>query len=82
MYFSPVPVPEGVFLSPQVVVPMVGNTRNHKQWPTVVSQDVLKHTGGLKGDVLVLSGQVKGKTFLPLPRQSDLIEVTCIEDLE
>ena len=63
-------------------MPMVGNTKNHRLWPEVVSQDVLKHTGGLKGDVLVLSGQVKGKTFLPLPQQSDLIEVTEIEDLE
>ena len=63
-------------------MPMVGNTRNHRLWPEVVSQDVLKHTGGLKGDVLVLSGQVKGKTFLPLPRQSDLIEDTAVEELE
>lgn len=66
----------------QVVVPMVGNTKNHKMWPQVVSQDVLKHTGGLKGDVLVLSGQVKGKTFLPLPQQSDMIENTPVEELE
>jgi dynein heavy chain len=61
---------------------MVGNTKNHKLWPNVVSHDVLKHTGGLKGDVLVLSGQVKGKTFLPLPQQSDMIETTTIEELE
>ena len=63
-------------------MPIVGNTRNHKLWPQVVSSDVLKHTGGLKGDVMVLSGQVKGKTFLPLPPQSDMIEFADIETLE
>lgn len=61
---------------------MVGNTKNHRLWPQVVSQDVLKHTGGLKGDVLVLSGQVKGKTYLPLPPQSDVIEITPVDELE
>ena len=53
---------------------MVSNTKNHQLWPNVVSQDVMKHTGGLKGDVLVLSGQVRGKTYLPLPPQVDVIE--------
>lgn len=55
------------------MVPMMGNEKNHHKWPHVVSQDVMKHTGGLKGDVLVLSGQVKGKTFLPLPPQADQV---------
>lgn len=72
----------GILVNTQVVVPMVGNTRNHKLWPQVVSSDVLKHTGGLKGDVMVLSGQVKGKTFLPLPPQADFIETSAIEELE
>lgn len=58
---------------------MVSNDRNHWLWPQVVSQDVMKHTGGLKGDVLVLSGKVKGMTFLPLPPQADIIEVTGMD---
>lgn len=29
--------------------------------------------GTLKGEVFVLSGQVKGRTLLPLPAQADLI---------
>lgn len=57
--------------NPQVVLPLVSNGRNHRLWPQVVSQDVLRHTGGLKGDVLTLSGQVKGKTLLPLPPQAE-----------
>ena len=31
----------------------------------------MNHTGGLKGDVFVLSGQVKGRTLLPLPPQAE-----------
>ena len=54
----------------QVMVPMMGNNGNHDNWPCVVSQDMVRYTGGLKSDVLVLSGQVKGKTFLPLPSQA------------
>ena len=44
---------------------------NHAQWPLVVSGDVIKHSGGLKEDVCVLGGQVKGKTLLPIPPQAD-----------
>ena len=29
----------------QVMLPLIGNECNHIQWPYVVSQDVLKHTG-------------------------------------
>lgn len=29
----------------QVMLPLIGNEWNHIQWPHVVSQDVLKHTG-------------------------------------
>lgn len=59
------------FKSSQVMLPLITNDQNHFQWPGVVSQDVVKHTGGLKGDVLVLSGQVKGRTLLPLPPQAE-----------
>ena len=33
----------------------------------MVSQDVMKHVHSLKNKVYVVSGQVKGKTLLPLP---------------
>lgn len=67
--------------SRQVMVPIMGNSKNHIKWPNVVSQDMMKHTGGLKGDILVLSGQVKGKTFLPLPPQADkVVEAADMEE--
>ena len=52
---------------------MLANSCNHKQWPDVVAKDVLRHMGSFKGEVYLFSGQVKGKTLLPLPQHTDLI---------
>lgn len=38
-----------------------------------MSNDVTKHIEGLKADVYVLSGQVKGKTLLPIPAQAETL---------
>ena len=57
----------------QVLVPLLSNNENHRKWPKVVSQDLMRHVGSLKGDVYILSGQVKGKTLLPLPHQAEAI---------
>ncbi|XP_066917361.1 dynein beta chain, ciliary-like [Clytia hemisphaerica] len=51
----------------EVLVPLLSNKKNHQAWPAVVSQDVMKHVYSLKNNVFVISGQVKGKTVLPLP---------------
>ncbi|XP_042198221.1 dynein axonemal heavy chain 9 isoform X3 [Callorhinchus milii] len=51
----------------EVVVPVLTNSRNLSRWPQVVSQDVMRHTYGLKSNVFVVVGRVKGKTLLPLP---------------
>ena len=38
-------------------------------------------TGGLKSDVLVVSGQVKGKTVLPLSPQAEMAaHAVCLEE--
>ena len=50
-----------------MLVPLLSNKKNHQAWPAVVSQDVMKHVYSLKNNVFVISGQVKGKTVLPLP---------------
>ena len=55
------------------MVPLLSNPENHTKWPNVVSDDILRHVGGLKGDVYVLSGQVKGRTLLPIPSQAEAI---------
>lgn len=57
----------------QILVPLLSNSRNHEQWPAVVSQDVLRHVHQLKSNVFVIAGQVKGKTLLPLPVGSEQV---------
>ena len=61
-------------------MPLLSNQRNHEQWPAVVSQDVLRHVHSLKSNVFVISGQVKGKTLLPLPVGSDQVSEACEAD--
>jgi dynein heavy chain len=53
-----------------VLLPLLGNSSNHGDWPSVVCQDVMRHVQELKNSVFVVAGQVKGKTLLPLPPQT------------
>ena len=62
-----------IFFVFQILVPLLSNSRNHEQWPAVVSQDVLRHVHQLKSNVFVIAGQVKGKTLLPLPVGSEQV---------
>ena len=62
-----------------MLLPLLSNGGNHSKWPLVVSGDVLQHVCRLKGDVYVLSGQVKGKTLLPLPQQTESIVQAAID---
>jgi len=57
----------------QLLMPVMTNNTNHHKWPGVVSRDVMNHVGGLKGDVYTFSGQVKGKTLLPLPALTEAL---------
>ncbi|XP_054619923.1 dynein axonemal heavy chain 9-like isoform X2 [Dunckerocampus dactyliophorus] len=51
----------------EVVAPLLSNSRNHTEWPQVVSQDVRQLIHSLKSNVFVVSGQVQGKTLLSVP---------------
>uniref|UniRef100_A0A8C4GZ62 Dynein heavy chain 9, axonemal n=1 Tax=Dicentrarchus labrax TaxID=13489 RepID=A0A8C4GZ62_DICLA len=63
----------------EVVAPLLSNSRNHTEWPQVVSQDVRRHVHSLKTNVFVVSGQVQGKTLLPLPANSERVEQAALE---
>lgn len=68
------------FLIPlEVVAPLLSNSRNQSEWPQVVSQDVRRHVHSLKTNVFVVSGQVQGKTLLPLPAGSERVEQAALE---
>ncbi|KAG8446024.1 hypothetical protein GDO86_013774 [Hymenochirus boettgeri] len=58
----------------EVLVPILSNQKNHKHWPYVVSQDLLRHVNILKSRTFVMAGQVKGKTLLPLPTGAERVE--------
>lgn len=57
-------------------MPLLSNENNHDEWPGVVSSDILKHVNSLKTNMEVVTGQVDGKTVLPLPPGSDQVKVT------
>ncbi|XP_037134453.1 dynein heavy chain 9, axonemal [Syngnathus acus] len=58
----------------KVVTPLLSNSRNHTEWPQVVAQDVKNLIHSLKSSVFVMSGQVKGRTLLPLSVGFDAVE--------
>lgn len=60
----------------QMMLPTVSSNTNSRMWPQVVTHDVAKHTGVLKSNVLVLYGEVKGRTLLPFSPQSELATET------
>ena len=64
---------------PQVVAPLLSNSRNHAEWPKVVSEDIRRHIHSLKTSVFVVSGQVQGKTLLPLPTGSERLEQAALD---
>ena len=70
-----------LYFSSQLLVPVIANQGNQKKWPDVVSSDLLSHVGGLKGDVFKFSGQVKGRTLLPLPPQTNSV-VEAVDKVE
>ena len=59
---------------------MLTNEKNHEQWPAVVSQDVRRHVHTLKSNVYVVSGQVNGKTLLPLPVGTERVGESDFEE--
>ncbi|XP_036372722.1 dynein heavy chain 9, axonemal [Megalops cyprinoides] len=63
----------------EVVVPVLSNNSNHCEWPNVVSQDIKQHVRALKTNVFVVTGQVRGKTLLPLPAGSERVEQAALE---
>jgi len=57
-----------------VVLPLLTNENNHKSWPDVVAEDVVRHVHIIKNRIHVLTGQVRGKTLLPLPDGAEKVE--------
>ncbi|XP_076154706.1 dynein axonemal heavy chain 17-like isoform X2 [Alosa pseudoharengus] len=65
------PVEATIGVMEEVVYPLHTNRDNIRCWPKVVSEDVTRHAHKLKNEVFVVGGQIKGRTFLPLPENCD-----------
>ena len=48
-------------------MPVFGNSNNQNGWPKVISNDIIRHINNLKNKTYVISGQMRGRTQLPIP---------------
>ncbi|KAF7661538.1 hypothetical protein LDENG_00259550 [Lucifuga dentata] len=71
---SPTPFDHFCSLYQQIVVTLLSSRSNQRNWPKVNSQDINRHVNSFKANVFVASGQVKGKTLLPLPVGLERVE--------
>lgn len=64
----------------EIYLPMMKNTKNHKTWPTVVSQDVVQQFQRFSGSLSLFVGQTKGSSTLPVPDMDEINIETASED--
>jgi dynein heavy chain len=57
----------------KLLIPIFSNAQNQNNWPKVISDDLLRHINNLKNKTFVISGQMKGKTQLPIPAGADKV---------
>ncbi|AWP17229.1 putative dynein heavy chain 9 axonemal [Scophthalmus maximus] len=63
----------------QDMAPLLFHSSNHTEWPPALSQEIGRHVHSVKTHVFVVSGQVQGKTLLPLPAGSEKVELAALE---
>ncbi|XP_047455882.1 dynein axonemal heavy chain 11 [Mugil cephalus] len=61
----------------QVCVPLLSNNKNHQTWPNLMSEDIIRHAESMCSKTSLVRGQVLGKTVLPVPTSTDLMEKSC-----
>ncbi|XP_051576917.1 dynein axonemal heavy chain 11 [Myxocyprinus asiaticus] len=71
---SPTVLPQLSDTMEKVCLPLLSNKKNHLMWPNSVSQDVKKHIENLQSKVSVVTGELYGKTILPIPAIQEWIE--------
>ena len=57
----------------KLLVPVFNNSQNQNDWPKVISSDLVRHVNNLKNKTYVISGQMKGKTQLPIPAGAEKV---------
>ena len=54
-----------------MLVPIFNRANNQNDYLKVISNDLFRHLNNLKNKTYVISGQMKGKTQLPIPIGAD-----------
>ncbi len=57
-----------------MISPVVNAELNQENWPDTVVSDVKQHTQEICGVLYSVQGQLKGKTLLPMPLNTDAID--------
>ncbi|XP_068180103.1 dynein axonemal heavy chain 11 [Antennarius striatus] len=71
---SPLPLLQLLSTVEEVCAPLLSNNKNHLMWPNLMSEDIVQHVERLCHRMLIIRGQVLGKTVLPIPTVTDWIE--------
>ncbi|XP_074510014.1 dynein axonemal heavy chain 11 [Sebastes fasciatus] len=58
----------------QVCVPLLSNHKNHHLWPNLMSEDIIRHAENMCSTTSVVRGQVLGKSVLPVPAVTEMME--------
>ncbi|DAZ93925.1 TPA: hypothetical protein N0F65_008868 [Lagenidium giganteum] len=61
----------------EILVPLIGNPRNQRMWPEMVTSSVINNVHGFFSSLQITVGQTKGATCLPLPWDQILTENTA-----
>ena len=79
---SVAPVDQLSAILDELLIPVFGNTLNQNEWPKVVASDLNKHINKLKNKTHVISGQIKGKTQLPIPAGAEKVSEEHLRMIE
>uniref|UniRef100_K3X576 AAA+ ATPase domain-containing protein n=1 Tax=Globisporangium ultimum (strain ATCC 200006 / CBS 805.95 / DAOM BR144) TaxID=431595 RepID=K3X576_GLOUD len=58
----------------EILIPLIGNPRNQRQWPEIVTTSVINNVHGFFSSLQITVGQTRGATCLPLPWDQILTE--------
>uniref|UniRef100_A0A3B3DUZ5 Uncharacterized protein n=1 Tax=Oryzias melastigma TaxID=30732 RepID=A0A3B3DUZ5_ORYME len=57
----------------KITVPLLTNKQNHHDWPSLVSEDLIRNVESVHSKTSILQGRVLGKIVLPIPTSADWI---------
>ncbi|XP_076314627.1 dynein beta chain, ciliary-like [Tachypleus tridentatus] len=65
----------------EVFAPILCNPQNHRRWPKVIANDIVQHVLDFQSTMFRITGQIKGKTLLPLPPGIEHLDMYHVEEV-